>query len=379
MTSTETQLPHRHSASSWIGRLERGPIDYAISVLTVAVATIIGRGLRRVLPSDCFEIYLGAVLLSTYSGRRAGLGPGLVASALSIVALDYFFIPPINAFAWGVSDLIRIAVFAAVAVLIGSLSGRLKKAKADLETTNDELDSRVQQRTEELVRANSLLKREAQERLRAQTAILEITNREQQRLGQDLHDGLIQILTGLRLIIHDVKANLPSSGGQLAPDIDRVETCINDALAQADTISRGLFPVELEAHGLVAALSEFSNRTSQLHRRACSFVCESPIVIDTGVAVHLYRIAQEAVSNALKSGKARQVVIRLRKSGARVILSVADNGIGMAKAKARNGMGLRIMGYRSQFINGELRILSVPDCGTIVACVCRPPAKESVT
>jgi signal transduction histidine kinase len=127
--------------------------------------------------------------------------------------------------------------------------------------------------------------------------------------------------------------------------------------------------VELETNGLMAALDELSAKISSVHPVDCKFICRKPISLyDSATANHVYRIAQEAVMNAIKGGKAKRINIRLSGFGDRVRLDVSDNGVGIGNAPVRNGMGLKLMEYRARIINGSLRIWSRPKGGTFVRC-----------
>jgi two-component system, LuxR family, sensor kinase FixL len=194
-----------------------------------------------------------------------------------------------------------------------------------------------------------------------QKALLEIGDRERVRLGQDLHDGLSQILAGAKLIVGGLK--------EKHPELAMVESRLSAALSYVDTISRGLYPVELEANGLVAALQELTLKTSQAYNVACHFYCRRPIFLkDTEVANHLYRIVQEAVMNAIKGGHASRINVRLSPSDGLVLLQVADNGSGFGNGPKRKGMGLQIMQYRAQAINGKLQFKSRLRGGTRLSC-----------
>ena len=307
------------------------------------------------------------------SACYGGLGPGLLTAVMAIFVLDYFFIPPLHTLTLGFPDFLRLCVFAAVAIVTSSLSARLKETKADLVQSHDELEMRVRQRTEELSRVNTNLTEEIAHRREAEKEILEISNREQRRLGQDLHDGLCQILAGVRLMSENLKERLIVRSAPESADVEKIESRLDEALAQADMVSRGLYPVELDTNGLAAALDEMVRKISALYPVACRFISPKEVTMDnTTAANHLYRIAQEAVMNAIKGGKARQIHVRLRAHQGRVILSVAANGTGIRADKPRNGMGIKIMHYRARMINATLKFQSRSGGGTRVSCSFEP-------
>ena len=141
-------------------------------------------------------------------------------------------------------------------------------------------------------------------------------------------------------------------------------------MAQARALARGLSPVELETNGLMAALQELAASTEKLFNIACIFHCAPPVLMADNVrATHLYRIAQEAIHNAIKHGRASRIVISLASTGRDMSLSITDNGSGFpANPESSKGMGLRSMRYRAGSIGGMLEIQPVEPQGTRVTC-----------
>jgi len=347
---------------------------YGFAILSTGVALLFTHSIRRFATNSFFDLFQAAVVLSAWYG---GFGPGALASGLSVLVLDYFFIPPLHAFELGPADVFRLVIFGAVALLTSSLSARLKEAKSDLERSYDQLERRVQERTVELSRTNTHLTDEIEQRRRAEKAILEVSNREQRRLGEDLHDGLCQMLAGLRLLSEQVKKQLSAKSAPEAKDVELIDAGLGDALAQADSLARGLYPVELETHGLMSALQELVDKIPKIYPVVCRFTCQQPVLIhDSTVATHLYRIAQEAVINAIKGGKAKRVTLRLRLRGSHVVLSIADNGIGFGKGQPRQGMGLQMMNNRARMINATLKFHRLPSRGTMVLCAFQSEQKK---
>ena len=151
-----------------------------------------------------------------------------------------------------------------------------------------------------------------------------------------------------------------------------IESRLGEALAYVDTLSRGLYPVELDTNGLMAALEEMTVKMSSVYQVICKFKCWTNIFVHDGaVSNHVYRIAQEAVINAIKGKRqqASRINVRLFHEGDFVALTVADNGVGLGNGPMRKGMGLKLMEYRSRVINGSLRIRSRPKGGTSVRCL----------
>jgi PAS domain S-box-containing protein len=212
--------------------------------------------------------------------------------------------------------------------------------------------------------------REITERKRLEREILEIGDQERRRIGQDLHDGLCQHLAGIELmsqVLHQKLARRSKSDANRAGEIARH---VRDAISQTRSLARGLAPVTLESEGLASALRELAANTEKFFGIVCEADCLAEIeLIETATGTHLYRIAQEAVSNAIRHGKASRVLIRLEVAGQRMVVTVLDNGAGFPATLPQNtGMGLRIMRYRAGMIGGLLSIQPDKSGGTLVTC-----------
>ncbi|MFQ5989544.1 MAG: PAS domain S-box protein, partial [Candidatus Methylomirabilales bacterium] len=208
------------------------------------------------------------------------------------------------------------------------------------------------------------------ERKRLEKEILEVSAREQRRIGQDLHDGLGQHLTGIAFLSKVLEQKLAAKSLGEAAEAAEIAALVNDAVTQTRDLARGLCPVQLEANGLVAALQELSSKTESLFNVSCRFQCDHPVLIhDNAVATNLYFIAQEGVSNAIKHGRARHIVIGLTVSKDRITLMVKDDGIGFPEVvEEHTGMGLHIMNYRARMIDGTLTFQRDPEGVTTVIC-----------
>ena len=222
--------------------------------------------------------------------------------------------------------------------------------------------------------------RDITERRRLEREILEISNREQRRIGHDLHDGVCQQLAGISYRLAIVGDRLQAKAAAESAEIEQIENLINTANSQARTVARGLFPVRLEEHGLVLALEELAESASERYRITCRFVCDkAPAKVDSEVELHLYYIVQEALLNAVNHGKAATVIVTLAADEDRLKLTVQDNGTGFQLAdKNRSGMGIRIMRYRAKVIGAALDVQSQVDHGTQVTCVFNPSSQEPV-
>jgi PAS domain S-box-containing protein len=212
--------------------------------------------------------------------------------------------------------------------------------------------------------------RDVTDRKSLEKEILEISDRERRRVGQDLHDGLGQHLAGIELMSQVLAQKLERTSKSAAASVGEIAAHVREAISQTRSLARGLSPVTLESEGLASALQELATNTEKMFNISCRFASElTGPVRDSAVATHLYRIAQEAVSNAIRHGKAREIVIRLEPFGARNVLTVSDNGAGLPEgfSEAR-GMGLRIMEYRASMIAGQLSVKNHTGGGVLVVC-----------
>lgn len=223
------------------------------------------------------------------------------------------------------------------------------------------------------------------DRKRLEKEILDISDREQRRIGQDLHDGLGQHLAGIELMSEVLEQRLAGArskeASHLALEAGKIARHVREAISQARSLARGLSPVVIESAGLMAALRQLADSASQMFRIRCEFLCDPPVLVpDHTVATHLYRIAQEAVSNAVKHGRTREAQILLRVSGERIVLVIKDKGVGLPdRLPAGKGMGLRIMQYRAGIIGGSVVVQRDPGCGTSVVCSVQNAALQPVT
>ncbi|MEW6601525.1 MAG: PAS domain S-box protein [Nitrospirota bacterium] len=221
------------------------------------------------------------------------------------------------------------------------------------------------------------------ERKNLETTLIEIEERERRRIGHDLHDGLGQLLTGLAFKIRGLGRILEKEHFQGADEAAELSVLIDEAKEQASYLSRGLSPIEMNEEGLMTALNVLSLNTSKIFNIPCTFTCTESVSIHSETALtQLYRIAQEAVTNAVKYAKSDHIEISLGKNHDRIIMTVKDNGIGIpAQSDRKGGMGLKIMNYRAGLINASLDIRRDVGKGTIITCVyaCASDKKELVS
>lgn len=304
-----------------------------------------------------FELYFFAFYLIPVivAGWYVGPGFGTLVSILCVgasVAGDLIagarysssFVPIWN-------GLILVAVYGALI----SLLTKLRKSY-------NELEERVRHRT-------AALHAEMDERLRLEEEILRISEREQVRIGFDLHDSLCQHLTATALAGQVLSERLAGSPDQ-AEAASRIVRLIEEAIALTRNLARGLAPVELTGEGLMDALGELASVTRQRFEVDCQFEYEGPIAeLKADEALHLYRIAQEATNNALKHSEAGEIVIRLECAGGELKLTVTDDGVGLPEGgRQGKGMGLRIMAHRASLAGATFQAKRLPSQGTRVTC-----------
>jgi signal transduction histidine kinase len=200
--------------------------------------------------------------------------------------------------------------------------------------------------------------------------IIGISEREQQRIGRDLHDGVCQYLAAIGFTASMLKQKLEKESNALAEVAGEIVNLLQDAAVRTRDFARGLSPVDRDEGGLESALDEFATSTAKLVGISCSFICPAPIRIrDNRFAVHLFRIAQEAVSNALKHGHAKTVVIALEIGDGLCSLRISDDGVGFDPSTLeKKGMGLSIMRYRARVLGGQLEIQPNYPSGMVVSC-----------
>jgi signal transduction histidine kinase len=200
--------------------------------------------------------------------------------------------------------------------------------------------------------------------------ILEISEHEQRRIGQDLHDDLCQRLAGIALTCDLLQQSLAATSKAESAGAAKIARQLREAISHARMLARGLSPAAPGANGLMSGLAELASSVTELFQVSCRFECEPPVLVENDVAVtHLYRIAQEAISNAVTHGKSKNIVLKLSSRGGKTSLSIEDDGIGFPdNLEPGVGMGLRIMKSRADMIGAILDVRRKDPKGTIVTC-----------
>jgi signal transduction histidine kinase len=234
---------------------------------------------------------------------------------------------------------------------------------ASLKSFQQQLEEKVRERTSALT--GEMIKRETLEK-----ELLAVSEREQQRIGNDLHDSLCQHLTATALAGEVLEEKLSAKSLPEAADASHIIELVEEGIGMARSMARGLFPVQLVAEGLMSALEELARTTTEISKIDCSFESGHQILIyDADTATHLFRIAQETVRNAVKHSGAGHIVISFVEDQEKITLSVKDDGKGLpGSLPDKRGMGLQIMKHRASIIGASFDICS-DERGTVVTCV----------
>ena len=300
-----------------------------------------------------FFFYLLPIL---YVQQYVGLGSAFVMALISAVVWVFINVAAGEHYSdlltpiWNTS--IRLVVFLLVVILFSN---------------RDHLKKLVDQRTEKL-------RQEIQERSRLQKELLEIAEAEQRSIGHDLHDSLGQHLTATALAGKVLAKKLANKSPVEPATADRVVAMVEEAIELTRNLARTLHPIEMGADGLVEALQNLAANLSKAFNVSCRLQHSGAVVLnDPNAGVHLYRIAQEAASNAIRHGRARNLVISLDATSKSIMLSVTDDGTGLPTgARTKKGMGLRIMEYRAGMIGATFDIQNLPSGGARAVCVLSP-------
>ena len=213
---------------------------------------------------------------------------------------------------------------------------------------------------------------------RLQREIMAAGEKERQRIGQDLHDDLSPHLIGIEALTKVLAGKLATATPAQAELAGKIRELITEAIAKTRSLTRGLLPVHLVAHGLEFSLRELTDNTQRVHGIACRFRSDAPVVFnDNAAATHLYYIVQEALHNAVKHAAAGKIEVHLRQTGGRTAAEVTDDGVGIPEDVRTGGMGLRIMGYRAKIIDATLEVGPAPGGGTRVSISFRKPTNQA--
>jgi PAS domain S-box-containing protein len=212
--------------------------------------------------------------------------------------------------------------------------------------------------------------RDITRRKQLERELIELSERERRRFAQELHDDLGQQLGGIAYLSNVLRERLAERNAAEAGEADRIFRLVREAIEHTRRISRGLAPIRPEPEGLMLALGELARKTTELRGPRCRFSCRKLVHIeDSAIAGHLFRVAQEAVTNALRHAQPQRIEIRLTRTADAVKLLVSDDGKGMGTlSPRRQGLGLHIMQYRAALVHGTLKVRPSKSGGTEVSC-----------
>jgi signal transduction histidine kinase len=337
-TVLAVRAPVRAGGRPWT----RAAAAYGLAALAVAAVLGVKLALIPWVEHDTpFLLFFAAVLVAGWFG---GLGPGLLATALSAFASAYFFMHPfLDIHVEHPVQRVRLLLFLAEAVFISGLASFLRRARSSAAAAAEEA-------------------RDLEHRL------LLASEQARRDVGHDLHDGLGQYLSGAAFRARLLVRRLESRGVAEAEDAKVVEELLSHSVAWARNLAAGLSPAGLRNDGLAAALGELAALTGRTFNVECTFHGEpSADGIVGDAALHLYHIAQESVGNAARHGKPTQIRIALSAAADRIVLTVEDDGTGIAERRD-GGNGLHTMAYRARLLGGRLDVTRLLPRGTAVTC-----------
>jgi len=332
--------------------------------------------LEALSPTMLLAALTGLTCVIGYFDYLAGTDTTFSAIYLFPVGIAAWFLGPMVAYGlailssvlWVGGDVLAGAHYSSTAVPLWNLAIRFAVFAVplhlivELRKLHDRMEERAKERAAKLTA-------EIAARERLERELLNISEREQRRVGHDIHDSLCQHLTGTALAGQVLSETLKAQGSPHAAKAARVVELIEDGITLSRNLAKGLDSVTLSTDGLMEALEDFANSTSDLFKISCRFECPLPVLVDADTAIHLYRIAQEAVSNSVKHGHAKNILVRLETSESGKMLHVTDDGKGIPARVNGKGMGLRIMAYRAELIGAQLNVRRQDGAGTIVTCL----------
>ncbi|MEY2558886.1 MAG: two-component system, LuxR family, sensor kinase FixL [Verrucomicrobiota bacterium] len=253
-----------------------------------------------------------------------------------------------------------------------------RRIEDELAHARDEMEQRVVERTRELLATNNELERTMAQRQQLERELLEISEREKRRIGEDLHDMVCQELSATALFLKSTAKQIAQDSPAAAKTLEESAQTVNRNVGLAREFARGLQAVELTASGLKNALRNLAVQACENSGIKCHFKAARGVYVpDDTVALHLYRIAQEALTNTIKHSGARNVLITLDRSRTHTCISVQDDGKGFVEKRRGKGLGLHMMRYRANALGGQLKIERRRTGGMDVTCVIPTKQKGS--
>jgi signal transduction histidine kinase len=244
------------------------------------------------------------------------------------------------------------------------------KSEEALRRAHEDLELRVEKRTADLKAANQKLENVIEERKRLENELLEIAENERRRIGFDLHDDLGQKLTGMAMMMKGLERRLAMESHACVEDAGKIHALMHDVIQHTHDLARQFSSLDVKGDDLATVLKGLAASVGKLFGIKCDFsVKGAPPGLPHNSTVQLYKIAQEAVSNAIKHGKASEVLLLLSCDEKQLVMTVKNNGVAFTPPSANSTrMGLRIMRYRANTIDAEIEIKPLGKNGTLATC-----------
>jgi signal transduction histidine kinase len=341
-------------------------VKYGVAAGSVTAALVVALFLELRLVSAPVSLFLCAILFSAWFG---GAGPGLLALLLSHLAFDYYFVPPIHSLAVDAQEIPRVVLFSLSALFVLSLSAAQRRARQSLTHALKDLSRTVQ----ELKRSNEALQVENGERRRAEQALEVLAGRlidaqeeERRRIGRELHDHVSQTLALLAIKVDQLRAG-DAHTPRVASALDELRHQAGALTDDVHRLSHRLHSSTLDHLGLVPALQKLVSEFSERHGIEITFAHASlPVPLPSEVALCLFRVAEESLTNIAKHSKARTAEVQIASAPDGIHLTVHDAGAGFdaTGAASKAGLGFVSMQERLRVLQGTIRVDSAPSRGT---------------
>jgi signal transduction histidine kinase len=322
--------------------LETQPKSWVLSEALLLVGTI--GVVDYCLPFEftLYMFYVCPILFAAWFGNRR------IALAIAVVCAVTFWVANLKSEPFGIRAFTWATINRLVSFVVIAIGGSAMRAQRESMNAKLAAMERTRQLEEEIVR---------------------VSEREQMRIGQDLHDGLCQHLAAIDCAVACLKHDLEEKSLPEATAADYIQTQLSHAIAEARDMARGIFPVQIDDEGLVAALSDFIDSMNRLRLFSVTLRVSGPIKIkDPQLGMHLFRIAQEALNNVRKHAHATEASVDLEHQAETLVMSICDNGKGFSQNGATRGIGTQTMSYRVRTIGGQLEIGPGAGGGTRVCC-----------
>jgi len=244
-----------------------------------------------------------------------------------------------------------------------------QKSEEDLRRAHEELELRVEQRTADLRRANKQLHEMFEERKRLEHELLEIAENERRRIGFDLHDDLGQKLTGVSLMLKGLEQRLATDKHACFAEAQKIEQLLDEVMRHTHDLAKQFSSLDIQGDDLGAVLKGLAGNVKKMFGITCGFTLKGTLPeLPRNTIAQLYKIAQEAISNAIKHGKATEVTIGLLRQDDQLVLTIRNDGIPFVQPSSKHRMGLRIMNYRANTVGATLDVKAADGSGTLVTC-----------